>query len=96
MSPHVSIGAPVAIALLKGLTLLLGGAITWFAWSAWRRTGSEALRALAIGIGIIALGGLLGGLVDIFLPIDWRQGVLIESVFTATGFAVLLYSLYVE
>jgi len=96
VSPHVQIGVPAAIVLLKTVTLVLGGVITVFAWRAWQRTGSPALRALAIGIGVVTLGGLLAGLLDLALPVGQRPALLVESTFTAVGFAVLLYSLYVE
>jgi hypothetical protein len=96
MSPHVQIGVPAAIVLLKAVTLLLGGAITLFAWRAWQRTASPALRALAIGFGVVTLGGLLAGVLDLALPVGQRPALLVESAFTAAGFAVLLYSLYVE
>jgi hypothetical protein len=96
VSPHVSVGVPVAVAALKTVTLALGGAVTWFAYRTWRPTGSRALRALAVGIGVVVLGGLLAGLVDLALPLDRGVALLVESVFSAAGFAILLYSLYVE
>lgn len=92
MSPHVT----TAAVLLKTVTLLLGGLITFYAFKAYRRTGSVALRALAIGFGVITLGALLAGIVDQLLPLDPSVALVVESLFTAAGFGVILYSLYVE
>ncbi len=82
------------LVLTKAVTLLAGGFVTLLAVRAYRRTGSAALRALAIGLGLVTLGGLLGGAVHQFTGLDIRVGVGIQSTFTAIGFAVLAYSLY--
>lgn len=81
---------------LKSVTLVLGGAVTYFALQAWRRTGSPALRSLAIGFGFVTLGSLLAGFVDQALGVDQTLAVLTESALTAVGFAVIVYSLYVD
>jgi divalent metal cation (Fe/Co/Zn/Cd) transporter len=86
---------PLAV-VLKTLTLALGGSITYFSHRAFRRTGSNALRALTVGFGIVTLGALLAGVVDQFSPVDPSVALVVESLFTAAGFAVILYSLYVE
>lgn len=86
----------LAITAAKTATLLLGGAITYFAWGAYRRTGAPALRALTIGFGIVTAGAVLSGAIDQFTPIDTLTVVLINSLLTALGFAVILRSLYVE
>jgi len=78
----------------KTATLLLGGSITYFAYKAFSRTGDPALRALAIGFGIVTLGALLGGFLDRIIGLE--AGVATSSVLTAAGFAVITYSLYVE
>jgi len=86
---------PVAVAL-KTLTLLLGGSITFYALRAFRRTGSVALRALTVGFGLVTLGSLAAGVVDQLLPLDPSLALVVESLFTTVGFAVVLYSLHVE
>ena len=86
----------VAIAVTKTVTLLLGALIAYFSWQAYRRTGAPALRALSIGFVAVTLGALLGGVADLFIPVDFAVGVLVQSALTMVGFAVLTYSLYVE
>lgn len=81
---------------LKSVTLLLGGAVTYFAVKAWQRTGSPALRSLAIGFGFVTLGSLLAGIADQAFAVERTSAVLIESALTAVGFAVIVYSLHVD
>ncbi|WP_458189743.1 DUF7521 family protein [Haladaptatus sp. NG-WS-4] len=86
---------PLVIAL-KTLTLALGGVITYFAFKAYRRTGSPALRSLAIGFGIVTLGAFLAGVADQAFRADREFVLVIESALTAIGFASIAYSLYAE
>ncbi|MGQ4556509.1 DUF7521 family protein [Halobellus sp. GM3] len=86
---------PVAVGL-KTITLALGGLITFYALRAYRRTGSPALRALTVGFGVVTLGGLLAGVVDQFSPLEPSVALVVESLFATVGFAVILYSLYVD
>ena len=87
---------PFAITAAKTATLLLGGLITYLTAKAYRRTGAPALRALAIGFGIVTLGGVIAGIGDFTGVADLRTSVLIQSTVTAIGFAVITYSLYRE
>lgn len=99
MSPHetaTGVEIATAVAVIKTLTLLLGGTITYLAWKAYRRTGSPSLRALAAGFGIVTLGSLFGGLVDHALGVDLAVGILVESLLVLVGFAVIVYSLRVQ
>ncbi|WP_440008294.1 DUF7521 family protein [Halomicrococcus sp. SG-WS-1] len=81
---------------LKTLTLALGGLITYFAFKAYRRTGSPALRSLAIGFGVVTLGAFLAGVADQALNMNRETVLVIESGLTAIGFAAIAYSLYAE
>jgi hypothetical protein len=85
----------LAIVAAKTVTLLLGGLITYMTARAYRRTGAPSLRALAIGFGVVTLGGLLAGAGDA-VGLALQDSVLIQSVVTAVGFAVITYSLYQE
>ena len=87
---------PFAITAAKTATLLLGGLITYLTAKAYRRTGAPALRALAIGFGIVAFGGVMAGIGDLTGVADLRTSVLVQSTVTAIGFAVITYSLYRE
>ncbi len=86
----------VAIVVLKTLTLALGGLITYQAYRAFRRTGSPALRSLTVGFGLVTLGSLLAGLVDQIVRLPTDVALVVESLLAAVGFAVILYSLYVD
>lgn len=85
-----------AIVVVKTVILLLGTGITYIAYRAYRRTGSPSLRVLGIGFGSITLGALLAGLADQILSVSLEMGVLINSVLVAIGFAIVMYSLYLE
>jgi len=84
------------VVALKTLTLLAGGLITFYAVRAYRRTGSDALRALAIGFGVVTLGSLLAGGLDQVATVDPEIALVVESSFTLVGFLAILYSLFVS
>lgn len=93
MGPHE---LAVILVVAKVSTLAFGGALTYLSYSAFRRTNSRALRALAFGIGLLTLGALLGGLLHQFAGISLAASVTVQSVFTAGGFAVMTYSLFAD
>ncbi len=100
MSPHI-VSSQVGIVVTKTLTLLFGGLITYYSWQAHQRTGAPELRALAIGFGVVTSGALLGGALDILVnrvlgEVELALSVFVSSALTTVGFAVILYSLYVE
>ncbi|WP_096389190.1 DUF7521 family protein [Halopenitus persicus] len=80
----------------KTAILLLGGSITYYAGRAYRRTGDPSLRALSIGFGLVTVGALLGGISHQVLALELAIGIAINSVLTAFGFGVIVYSLYIE
>lgn len=84
------------IVVLKTITLVLGLTITYLAYKAFRRTGSPALRSLTVGFGLVTLGAILAGAVDQIVGLETTIALVIESVLTAAGFGVIVYSLYVE
>ena len=81
---------------MKTITLILGGLITYFSYIAYKRTTSTALGALAAGFGIITAGSIIAGSINLLLGIDIQYSVLLQSIATASGFAVITYSIYVE
>ncbi|WP_263019751.1 DUF7521 family protein [Natronobiforma cellulositropha] len=81
------------IVLASTATFATGGLVAWFAYRACRRTGSHALRALAIGFTLVVVGSAIGGLAH--LGGDIALGVALQSGVTAIGFATVLYSLFV-
>lgn len=93
MSPHFS----VVVVALKTLSLVMGGLVTYYAYKAYRRTDAPALRALTVGFGFVTLGALLAGAIDQLAGLDDQTWALaVESALTTVGFAVILYSLFVE
>lgn len=92
MSPHVD----TAVIVLKTLSLVMGGLITYFAYRAYARTGSAALRALTIGFGVVTVGALAAGAIDQLIAVDPNYALVVESGMATLGFGVILYSLYAE
>lgn len=80
--------------IAKVVVVTLGIVISLLAYRAFHRTGSDALRWMAIGFFIITVGMLFGGLVDPLLGLAPNQGIRIQNVLTAIGFIVLVYSIY--
>ncbi|WP_255196871.1 DUF7521 family protein [Halorarius litoreus] len=81
---------------LKTVTLVVGGLITYYAYSAYRRTRARPLGALAAGFAVVTFGTLLSGGADQLLGLEMIWVFVLESALTATGFLIILYSLYVE
>lgn len=92
----ISTSITTGIVVVKTGILILGGLITYFSLKAYRNTGTRALRALAVGFGIITLGALLGGTTDFVLGVNLATGILIDAILTFVGFAVITYSLYAD
>ena len=85
----------VLLVVTKTVTLILGALITFLAYRAFRRQGAPALKALMIGFGLVTVGSVLGGALYHAADVGFALGVGIESLVTAAGFGVLVYSLYV-
>ncbi|EMA66477.1 hypothetical protein C461_10568 [Halorubrum aidingense JCM 13560] len=92
MTTHIDL----LIIVAKTAILLLGGSITYYALRAYGRTGDPSLRALSIGFGIVTVGALIGGVSHQIIGTDLAVGIAIDSLLTAVGFGVIVYSLYVE
>ncbi len=92
MTTHLNL----IIIVAKTAILLLGGSITYYALRAYGRTGDSSLRALGVGFGIVTIGALVGGVSHQIIGADLAIGIAINSLLTAIGFGVIVYSLYVE
>ena len=88
--------ALTAIVVLKTLTFVTGGLITFYAFRAYRRTGSPSLRALAVGFGVVTFGAIVGGVIDQISSLDPLVALAAESVFVLLGFVAILYSLFAK
>lgn len=80
----------------KTMTVVFGGVLAYLSYSAYRRTGSVALRTLSLGIGLLIVGAILGGTLHHLVGISLETSVSVQSVATATGFAVMTYSLFAD
>ncbi|WP_254766465.1 DUF7521 family protein [Salinilacihabitans rarus] len=98
MSPHGFTETEIAIALavVKTLSLIFGGLITYFAFKAYRRTRQRALGYLSAGFGLVTLGLVLAGLLYELLNVELSVGILLESLLVLAGFTIIAYSLYVQ
>ena len=98
MSPHNTVGTEVAVALavVKTLSLIVGGMISYFAFKAYRRTRQRALGYLSIGFAIVTLGLVLAGVLYELLNVDFAVGILLESLLFLVGFLIIAYSLYAQ
>jgi len=95
--PSSQIGVVVA----KTFILVIGGLITYYSYQAYERTGAPEHRMLALGFGIVTVGAILGGVLDLgvgtYLGTELiYTSVLVSSSMTALGLGVILYSLYVR
>ncbi|WP_324662875.1 DUF7521 family protein [Haloarcula sediminis] len=93
--------AQIGIVVAKTLTLIMGGLITYFSYKTYRRTGASQHRWLTLGFGVITVGAILGGVLDLAVSRFFAEDLLYTSVFvsstlTAVGLGVILYSLYVR
>lgn len=80
----------------KGVIVVLGGTVSYLAYRASRRTGSAALRSLAVGFGVVTLGGVVGGGLNQLFGVGLQEALAVESLVSAAGFAVIGKSLYVD
>jgi len=85
----------LALVLLavKGLMLVAGGSVFYYAVKAYRRTRDQSLGYLAGGFGLVLFGSAIGGLVYELIGSPLAVGVIIESVFVLFGFILIAYSL---
>ena len=92
---HTEADPILAIALLvvKGLMLVAGGSVFYYAVKAYRRTEDKSLGYLAGGFGLVLFGSALGGLAYELLDTVLAVGVIIESIFVLFGFLLIAYSL---
>jgi uncharacterized membrane protein len=86
----------LATGLAVAVVLVLGGVVTAAAYRAFRRTGSRALRSLAIGIGVITVAAAAGATLHHVLAVDLALALLVQTMLTAVGFAALIASLYLD
>lgn len=79
--------------MVKTLVVVMGGAVTYFAYKAFRRTRSRSLGLLAAGFTLVTLGSALAGFAFEILDVWLGLGVLVEGLFVLAGFSLIAYSL---
>jgi preprotein translocase subunit YajC len=91
----------VGIVVSKTLILVLGGLITYYSYQAYQRTETPEHKWLTVGFGIVTIGSIVGGILDLVVEMYVGTDLISVSVFvssslTAVGLGVILYSLYVK
>lgn len=85
----------VGLIVIKTLDLVLGGLITFYAYRAYHRTNSSPLGLFTIGFGLLTIGAMSAGIVDLILPFSLELAVIIEGVLSLIGFVFILHSVRV-
>lgn len=67
------------------LILVVGGVVTYLAYSASRRTADPSLRLLAVEFTFVGVGVLLAGFTFELLGV----GIMVESLFVFAGLSVI-------
>jgi hypothetical protein len=98
--PHIP-SSQIGIVVSKTLILIIGGLITYYSYQAYQRTGTPQHKWLTYGFGVVTLGAVLGGALDIVVSNIYGIDLIYTSVFvssglTAIGLGIILYSLYVR
>lgn len=95
--PHTTAPEWVTFALVvvKTLVAVMGAAVTYFAFKAYRRSRERPMGLLAAGFALVTVGGVLGGTVYELLAVPLSVGVLLEGLFVLVGFALIARSLTV-
>ncbi|QIO23454.1 hypothetical protein [Haloarcula sp. JP-L23] len=91
----------VGVVVSKTLILIIGGLITYYSYQAYDRTGAPQHKWLTYGFGVVTLGAILGGVLDLvvgtYLGVNLiYTSVFVSSALTAIGLGIILYSLYVR
>lgn len=84
------------VGVANTVTLVCGGFVTLLAGRAYRRTGSTALRSLAVGLGAVTAGAAIAGVLYHATAVTLPTAIAFHSTLSAVGFALLAYSLYAE
>ncbi|MFB6186706.1 MAG: hypothetical protein ABEI06_02840 [Halobacteriaceae archaeon] len=78
------------------INFILSGFITYFSYLAYRRTGSIPMQALMIGFGIISLGFINSGILDLLTDLSYKTNSIILGIFISLGFGFLIYAIFVD
>lgn len=79
--------------LVEISTLVVASILVALAYSAFRKTGSKAMLAGALGFAIIGIASLIEGVL-LETASSWEEAHVFRSTLTALGLLVLLYSIH--
>ncbi len=85
----------LVVHILKGLVLVIGGIITYYAYRAYKIQRDRSLFYLTIGFGLITVGAILGGIAIVATNRDFKMALLLDASFMVSGLSLILYSLHV-
>lgn len=78
----------------KLIVMLVGLFISYQAYLGYTRHGSTAMLYLAVGFAFISVGSMIEGLLFELLEVDIFIAGTVQTLITAIGMLVVLYSLY--
>jgi hypothetical protein len=78
----------------KLLTTALGLLIAYQAYRGYQRHGTDLMLYVAVGFGLIALGGMLEGLLYEVMALSIFDAGLVAALVAAAGMGSILYALY--
>lgn len=82
------------LVVVRVIVLVLGIAVTFTSFRAYRRSGARYLRDASLGFGIITIGVFIEGLLFEVAGLDLAVVHIVESIAIGIGFIILLISLY--
>lgn len=81
------------LVFFKLLVVVLGSAIVFAAYGAYRRTDSTWMLFVSIGFALVTLGSVVEGLLFEFLGYGLMEAHIVESTLVLVGLLTLIYSL---
>ena len=87
---------PFSVVLMaRGVTAIVGLFVATLAYRGYRRNGSEKMRALAVGIGLLTAGVFVAVLLADVTGAGNGVVLLVRGLVTVLGLCVVLYAILV-
>jgi len=84
----------LVVGALRSVMALLGLAVVWTSWRAYRKTKGRQFMLLALGFGLLTAGVVLAGALFNLADVGIARALIAEAVVAIVGLAVILYSVY--
>ncbi|MCI4348847.1 MAG: hypothetical protein L3J93_01320 [Thermoplasmata archaeon] len=78
---------------LEGFVLVVGAAIAFASWRAYRRTRRTSLLWLSVGFVLVTMAAALAGVLFEFVTHDLLSSWITSAALNGGGFAIILYSI---